>query len=558
MRTQLAQRPGSARVSQATVARGRAARLRVHAQAATHHSSSSSKRPLDVVVVGAGIGGLVTASALLEAGARVRVYESRTLEQALDGPGGILVQANGEKVMRLLDSPWPPAAAAGTTPSPSPGSPAPSKAGSSSSSATAAATMSDAIYEVGGPVLSGGFRSDRGDYLYYAAVDSTGLTDLRSNGLGISRTSLQNILYTALPAGTVTFGRQLRAFAAPPPGQPGAVKVEFEDGSVETCDVLIASDGVRSKVRAQVLREAAGGEAAPEKLRYSGTVCWRGRIPRSRVGKGSEWLSQQVGGDTWAEYWGSGVRFGFFNVGREVVRDASAPGGLRLEGEEQIAWYAFDNRPEDWAPEPGADEVARLAALFKDFATPVPQVIAALDPASVSYGRIYDQLPRAAPWASGRVTLMGDAAHAMMPTLGQGGCMAIEDGLELANELMAAAAAGAGGAEGGGAQTDAAAAAALEAGLRRYEASRAPRTSRVADQSYQVAELAMADKPLSVWLRNTIYRLTPKWAGDKQFEYLYLDYVPAWKEGVRQGRTFGAAEGHGPAAPAAAQKVGAA
>ncbi|KAG2427821.1 hypothetical protein HXX76_012143 [Chlamydomonas incerta] len=516
----LAQRP-CGRVS--TARRGRVA-ITVRAQAS---SANGSKWPLDVVVVGAGIGGLVTASALLEAGARVRVYEARSLEQALDGPGGILVQANGEKVMRLLDSPWP-------TPS-------------SSSSSFSASSLSDAVYAVGGPVMSGGFRSDRGDYLYYAAVDSTGLKDLRSNGLGISRRSLQNILHAALPAGTVTFGAPLKAFTAPPAGQAGAVKVEFEDGTVESCDILIGSDGVRSKVRAQVLREAAG-EAAPEKLRYSGTVCWRGRVPMSRVGKGAEWLSQQVNGDTWAEYWGAGLRFGFFQVGSEVARDASAPGGLRQEGEPQIAWYAFANRPEDWSPEPGADEVARMAGMFKDFAAPVPQVIAALDPASVSYGRIYDQLPRPAPWAAGRVTLLGDAAHAMMPTLGQGGCMAIEDGLELANELMAAA----GGLE--GPQADAVAAAGLEAALRRYEASRAPRTGRVADQSYQVAELAMADKPVSVWLRNTIYRLTPKWAGDKQFEYLYTDYVPAWKEGVRQGRQFGA----GAAAAPAQQKVGAA
>ncbi|PNW74503.1 hypothetical protein CHLRE_12g493700v5 [Chlamydomonas reinhardtii] len=536
----------------AAAARGRVARaVRIQAVHATS-PSSSPQRPLDVVVVGAGIGGLVTASALLEAGARVRVYEARSLEQALDGPGGIQVQANGEKVMRLLASPWP-------TPT------APSSAACSPPS-----SLSDALYAVGGPVMSGGFRSDRGDYLYYAAVDSTGLKDVRSNGLGISRRSLQNILHAALPAGTVHFGRPLRRFQAPPAGQAGAVKLEFEDGAVESCDVLIGVDGIRSKIRAQVRQEAAAAAAAtagdaataaaaaaaaaPEKLRYSGTVCWRGRLPMSRVGGGAEWLAKQVNGDTWAEYWGAGIRFGFFNVGSEVARDTFAPGGLRLEGEPQIAWYAFDNRPEDWAPEPGADEVARLADMFKDFAAPVPQIIAALEPSAVSYGRIYDQLPRAAPWASGRVTLLGDAAHAMLPTLGQGGCMAIEDSLELVNELMAAAAAVGGGEGEGGVQTDAAAAAALEAALRRYEASRAPRTGRVAEQSSQVAELAMADKPFTVWLRNTIYRLTPKWAGDKQFEYLFQDYVPAWKEGVRQGRQFGAASSSAPAA----QKVGAA
>ncbi|GIL84623.1 hypothetical protein Vretifemale_13286 [Volvox reticuliferus] len=128
----------------------------------------------------------------------------------------------------------------------------------------------------------------------------------------------------------------------------------------------------------------------------------------------------------------------------------------------------------------------------------------------------------------------------------KGGCMAIEDALELVNELGEAVAATA--SHNGGAllqpastmtevtSYDTVAVSRLEAALRRYEASRAPRVARVSEQSVQVAALAMADTDLTAWIRDTIYRLTPKWAGDKQFEYLFKDYVPAWKDGVRLGR----------------------
>ncbi|KXZ52740.1 hypothetical protein GPECTOR_8g132 [Gonium pectorale] len=507
-------------------ARGRLARGRAHFTVRVQHASNPGlrpERPLDVIIVGAGIGGLTAASALLESGANVRVFESRPQELALDGPGGIMVQANGEKVLALLGSPWP-ASSGGS------GVPAASRSPGGSS-------LSDAVYTVGGPIMSGGFRDTRGDYLYYAEVESTGLKDIRSNGLSISRASLQSVLYAALPEGAVTFGRRLRGFVAPPPGQPGRVQVEFEDGSSESCDVLIGSDGIRSRVRSQLL---GGGE---EKLRYSGTVCWRGRLPLSRIGGGAEWFLKTINQDSWGEYWGKGVRFGFFQVGCEAVLDPAAPGGLRTEGEPQIAWYAFANRPEDWAPEPGADEAARLRELFRDFASPVPEITQALNPGLVHTSKIYDQVPRPDPWAGGRVTLLGDAAHAMIPTLGQGGCMAIEDALELANELAGAVVAtgSSAGAGSGPLSESAEAAGRLEAALRRYESSRAPRTARVAEQSFQVGELAMADDDFKVWLRNIIYRLTPKWAGDKQFEYLYVDYVPAWRDGLRVGRDFSGA-----------------
>ncbi|GIL84622.1 hypothetical protein Vretimale_14561 [Volvox reticuliferus] len=511
--------------------------------------SPQFSRPLDVIIIGGGIGGLTTAAALLEAGIRVRVFEARRREDSMTGPGGIQIQANAEKVFRLLSSPWPPVRDGSSSNSSSSSS---STAATTVAAATTAAgsggsgnggdsssNLSDAIYVVGGPIMSGGFRSQKGDYLYYADIDSIGLEDVKSNGLSISRRSLQTILSSVLPYDCVSFGRRFQKFTAPPDGAIGRIKVAFEDGGVEECDVLVGADGIRSKVREQLL-------GTPPELTYGGNVCWRGRLPLSRIGRGADWLLKAINMDSWAEYWGKGVRIGFFTVGPEATPDETVPGGIRLEGEPQLAWYAFAIRPESWEPEPGSDEAVRLRKLFEGFASPVPELLEAVEPSAVHLGKIMYHKPRPAPWGAGRVTLLGDAAHAMLPTLGQGGCMAIEDALELVNELGEAVAATA--SHNGGAllqpastmtevtSYDTVAVSRLEAALRRYEASRAPRVARVSEQSVQVAALAMADTDLTAWIRDTIYRLTPKWAGDKQFEYLFKDYVPAWKDGVRLGR----------------------
>ena len=127
---------------------GRAARSTFLCSASAS-SATTSKRALEVVVVGGGVGGLCAGRALADAGIPVRVYERRGPQDAMKGAGGLMLQANAAAIMNMLS-----------------GSP---------TASAAAGTLTDAVEGLGGPIRSGGFTStDISDRLYHADVSSTG------------------------------------------------------------------------------------------------------------------------------------------------------------------------------------------------------------------------------------------------------------------------------------------------------------------------------------------------------------------------------------------------
>ena len=112
----------------------------------------------------------------------------------------------------------------------------------------------------------------------------------------------------------------------------------------------------------------------------------------------------------------------------------------------------------------------------------------------------------------GRVALLGDAAHAMTPDLGQGGCQAIEDAVVLAHRL------GAGGVAGADLDT--------EAALAAYTADRLVRTTRVVRQSARVGRLQQLDSPLHAGARDTMVRLVGKLGPSLKMRQ--MDPVAGW------------------------------
>lgn len=95
---------------------------------------------------------------------------------------------------------------------------------------------------------------------------------------------------------------------------------------------------------------------------------------------------------------------------------------------------------------------------------------------------------------------------------GQGGCMAVEDAFELAKLLV------------GSVSNDQ-----LPSLLRQFESNRSPRVTRVFTTSRQVGQLGQTDSVIGCFLRNWIYKLTPTWLADLQFQWLF-DYQPSWKK----------------------------
>ena len=129
-----------------------------------------------------------------------------------------------------------------------------------------------------------------------------------------------------------------------------------------------------------------------------------------------------------------------------------------------------------------------LRERFADWHAPIPAIIDSTAPEAIIRTPLRDIRPLAT-WISGRVALLGDAAHAMLPNLGQGGCQAIEDAAALATALATGAD--------------------VHDALAAYERSRKPRAEKVARQSRQMSALAHQRNPAAVALRNIAMRVTP-------------------------------------------------
>lgn len=276
----------------------------------------------------------------------------------------------------------------------------------------------------------------------------------------IRRAALQRLLLdAAMAAGaTVQTGRECIGFAA----EGAGCIARFADGSEAEGDVLIGADGVHSAVRAALFGE--------EKLRFANALAWRGiahgvadRLPPRRP----------------LVVTGRGTHAGFFDCGSG-----------------DIYWFLTRNIAPGSHPGEAGNK-AEILALTAGWRGPAQWCFAATNEDAILRNDIYDR-PGRSVWGAGRVTLLGDAAHAMTPNFGQGACQALEDAVVLADALRRPGSA--------------------DAALRDYEARRQQRANFVVAQSRRFGAILQLANPIAVWLRD---RLTATGIARRQSDALF-------------------------------------
>jgi salicylate hydroxylase len=247
------------------------------------------------------------------------------------------------------------------------------------------------------------------------------------------RPDLLAVLAEALPAGVVRLGHRCVAVAQ----DAGGVTLAFDNGVDARAPVVIGADGIHSTVRALLL--------GPESPRFSGSIAYRGLVPAERL--------QRLGLPRYSNGWlGPERHFVHYYVGA----------GGRLMNFVAIV-PARDWRVESWS---ATGEVADALVEFDGWHPTVRTIIGAAD--RTHRWALYDREPLET-WSVGRVTLLGDAAHAMLPFMAQGACQAVEDAAVLARCL-------------GGVRPEA-----VPAALGQYEAIRKPRVWEVQRASWRNA-----------------------------------------------------------------------
>jgi 2-polyprenyl-6-methoxyphenol hydroxylase-like FAD-dependent oxidoreductase len=219
--------------------------------------------------------------------------------------------------------------------------------------------------------------------------------------------------------------------------------VRYTGGELQA-DLIVAADGINSRIR--------NGEQPV----YSGSTAFRGVTHRPGTPLSTSW-----------------------DRGTEI-------GVLPLAGGDVYWWISYVVR----AGERPADVKAHLKRHFGDWHDPIPALIDATPAEHILHHDLDHLGTPLDTYVRGRIALLGDAAHAMPPFLGQGGCQALEDAVVLAHAVSTEDT--------------------IEQALRKYDEERRPRSQKVAHDSVKAGKIGpQLTNPVATALRNALLRLTP-------------------------------------------------
>jgi 2-polyprenyl-6-methoxyphenol hydroxylase-like FAD-dependent oxidoreductase len=293
---------------------------------------------------------------------------------------------------------------------------------------------------------SGGIHTAKGKTLFSASAYETE-QHFGAPTIVIHRADLSQILADAY-RGALYLGKTFTHYE----DDGEAITAYFADGKQASGDLLVCADGIHS-----YLRQSWFPGSVPI---YAGYSAWRAVVPfdHARVG------------ELWGELLGRGARFGITPL-----------------SDGRIYWYATQNLPE--GSRIAADALQNyLLAIFGDWVAPIPDLLRASPKDAILQNDIYDIEPLS-HWVRGRAALLGDAAHAMTPNLGQGGCQAIEDAIVLAKCLKSAPS--------------------IEEALKRYQEQRLARANQLILTSRRLGRILAPNNALLCFLRDLTLRLIP-------------------------------------------------
>ena len=392
--------------------------------------------PLRVLIAGGGLAGLVTAAACHAKGMKVAIFEQASSYAPYGGP--IQIQSNALRAIeRINPQIVEELKAAGTV--------------------TADRVSGLKIGYRKGNKLAGLY--DRGDWLVRFDTIGPALEAGLNPTIVVDRPVIQQILIKhGFPEGTVRIASRVDTFEDLGDGR--GVKATLVDGTEAYGDVLVGADGVWSQVRKQLqgLGEGAGGFAASgaaggaiseaearqaqrdtvkiaaqAERRFSGFTCYAALAPHRA--SNIEDVSYQIllGSDKYfVSTDAGGERQQWFALIREEA------GGVDVEPTEEDPHPKLTRLRKEFSHHLGGDQNGNV---WDPFAL---ELINATSESDIKRRDLYDGAPLLAtvdprrwwsPWAKGPVALCGDAAHPMMPNLGQGGCQSTEDSYRLVEEL---------------------------------------------------------------------------------------------------------------------------
>jgi 2-polyprenyl-6-methoxyphenol hydroxylase-like FAD-dependent oxidoreductase len=275
----------------------------------------------------------------------------------------------------------------------------------------------------------------------------------------IHRAELHQLLLSKLDAQTVHTNKKVIDIEQ----KENSILVKFQDGSSHETEYLIAADGIHSPIRTKLLPDV--------EPRYSGYTCWRAVIDNTNLN-----LSES------SETWGTPGRFGIIPMANR-----------------KIYWYAcinakhHDTRFNTYTSND-------LLNHFKDFHAPIPAILKETKDEHLLWNDIIDVKP-INQYAFNNIVLIGDAAHATTPNMGQGACQAIEDAVVLANELTK--------------NTD------ITQAFKHFEVRRIKKAHFITNRSWTIGKVAQLENEFLAQLRNFTFRMIPSAVKEKQFKMLY-------------------------------------